>query len=225
MAEQLLKETEPIRKATIEEVPDEEEITKHTEIPLFKVKTGSEELQNLQEGETLLAYYPRQPVIGIFETEMSPSSSEWDFPQENLWIRAKISMSQELAQKEREDKPEAKKSLDKLLPEHYRHYKTVFEKSASERFPTSQPWDHAIDLKPDFLPKDCKIYPLSPAEQTKLDEFLDENLRKGYILPLNPLWHPHSSLLQRRIPMHLSLAKIIIISTRELSRMPTHYHS
>ena len=90
-------------------------------------------------------------------------------------------MSQELTQKEREGKQEMKKSLDELLPEHYRHYKMVFEKSASERFPTSRSWDHAIDLKTDFILKDCKIYPLSPAEQAKLDKFLDENLRKGYI--------------------------------------------
>jgi hypothetical protein len=62
-------------------------------------------------------------------------------------------------------------------------YKSVFEKEASERFPESQPWDHAIDLKPDFIPKDCKVYPLTLAEQTKLDKFLKENLRKGYIRP------------------------------------------
>ena len=186
MVEQPPERTKPIRKATIEEVPDEE-ITKNLETPLFKVEIEAEELQNLKEGETLLAYYPGQPVIGIFKMETPSSSSEWDFPQENVWIRAKISMSQELAQKEREGKQETKKSLDELLPEHYRHYKTVFEKSASERFPTSRPWDHAIDLKTDFIPKDCKIYPLSPAEQAKLDEFLDKNLCKGYICPSKSL--------------------------------------
>src|SRR3984885_15791821 len=119
MVEQPRERTEPIQKATIEEIPDEE-ITQNLEMPLFKVEMEAEKLQDLKEGETLLAYYPGQSVIGIFETETSPSSSEWDFPQENVWIRAKISMSQELAQKEREDKPETKKSLDELLPEHYR---------------------------------------------------------------------------------------------------------
>ena len=92
-------------------------------------------------------------------------------------------MSQQLTHKEQEGQPEVKKSLDDIIPEHYRQYKTVFEKSASERFPSSQPWDHAIDLKPDFIPKDCKIYPLSPAKQAKLDEFIDKNLCKGYIRP------------------------------------------
>jgi len=48
--------------------------------------------------------------------------------------------------------------------------------------PEHKPWDHAIDLKPDFIPKDCKVYPLSPEEQKEQDKFL-ENLRKGYIRP------------------------------------------
>jgi hypothetical protein len=38
-------------------------------------------------------------------------------------------------------------------------------------------------LKPDFIPKDCKVYPLTLAKQTKLNEFLKENLQKGYIQP------------------------------------------
>jgi len=54
---------------------------------------------------------------------------------------------------------------------------------ASEHFPELQPWDHAIDLKLDFIPKDCKVYPLTPTKQKKLDEFLDDNLQKGYIRP------------------------------------------
>jgi len=48
-------------------------------------------------------------------------------------------------------------------------------------------WDHAIDLKPNFIPKDCKVYPLSPEEQKKQDKFLEENLRKGYIRPSKSL--------------------------------------
>ena len=35
----------------------------------------------------------------------------------------------------------------------------------------------------DFVPKDCKVYQLTPKEDWKLIEFLDENLKKGYIRP------------------------------------------
>jgi len=50
--------------------------------------------------------------------------------------------------------------------------------------PEHKSWDHAIDLKPNFILKDCKVYPLSPEEQKEQDKFLEENLRKGYIRPL-----------------------------------------
>ena len=104
---------------------------------MFRIEVEEDDMvtETLQEGETLLAYYPSQPIIRVFETEISPS--EWDYPQGNIWIRAKVSMSQQLAHKEQEGQPEAKKSLDDIIPEHYRQYKMVFEKSASEQFPSS----------------------------------------------------------------------------------------
>jgi RNase H-like domain found in reverse transcriptase/Reverse transcriptase (RNA-dependent DNA polymerase) len=92
-------------------------------------------------------------------------------------------MSQKLAHGSTKDQEENKKTLDELLPEQYQDYKRVFEKAASERFPDKKVWDHAIDLKPDFAARNCKVYPLTPGEQVKLDEFLNENLKKGYICP------------------------------------------
>ena len=59
----------------------------------------------------------------------------------------------------------------------------MFEKKVSERFPISRDYDHAINLKPDFVPRNCKVYPLSPKETELMNEFIDENLRKGYIRP------------------------------------------
>ena len=53
---------------------------------------------------------------------------------------------------------------------------------AAHRFPDSREWDHAIDLKPDApATMDCKVYPLSPAEDIALQTFLSKNLDKGYI--------------------------------------------
>ena len=84
-----------------------------------------------------------------------------------------------LAQRHNQD--EKPKTLEELVPAQYLSYQTVFEKTAAERFPTSRPWDHAIDLKPGFVPKDFKAYQLSPREEQAVNEFIDENLRKGYI--------------------------------------------
>src|SRR6201996_6893797 len=103
------------------------------------------------------------------------------YPLDEIWINAKTGISQTLAIQESADKKE--KTLDEMLPAEVMDYKDVFDKQTAERFPESRPWDHAIDLKEDFVPKDCKIYPLSPPEQIELDKFIDENLAKGYIRP------------------------------------------
>jgi len=100
---------------------------------------------------------------------------ESSLEDEAIWIQAKTSISQGLAHQYIDDKAKVK------LPEIYAEYRTIFEKEASERMPERKAWDHTIDLKTDFIPKDCKIYPLSPEEQKEQDKFLKENLRKGYI--------------------------------------------
>ncbi|ESK81802.1 hypothetical protein Moror_16774 [Moniliophthora roreri MCA 2997] len=92
-------------------------------------------------------------------------------------INAKLSTSQVLAQAH---KVKAK-LLEELLLPYLSDYVDRFEKKKAKRFPPSQPYDHAIDLKPEFKPRDCKIYSLSPKERIEQDKFLDENLRKGYI--------------------------------------------
>jgi len=102
---------------------------------------------------------------------------ESSLKDEAIWIQAKTSISQGLAHQHIDDKAKVE------LPKIYAEYRTVFKKEASERMPERKTWDHAIDLKTDFIPKDCKIYPLSPKEQKEQDKFLEENLRKGYIRP------------------------------------------
>ena len=42
-------------------------------------------------------------------------------------------------------------------------------------------WDHAIDLREGFVPKKGKIYPLSRIEREEVQEFVKDQLRKGYI--------------------------------------------
>ena len=68
-----------------------------------------------------------------------------------------------------------------MLPPEYNSWKKVFKKEASERFPEHRPWDHAIELHEDFIPKRGKIYNLSPLQQTSLDQWIKEQLGKGYI--------------------------------------------
>jgi hypothetical protein len=69
-----------------------------------------------------------------------------------------------------------------LMPVEYHKYGKVFSDEKVQCFPTSHPWDHAIDLiseVPAML--NCKVYLLTPGQQKALDEFLDKHLKKGYI--------------------------------------------
>src|ERR1700761_8001635 len=71
-----------------------------------------------------------------------------------------------------------------LVPKELQHFERGFSKEAAQRFPTSKPWDHAIELLPNAPPVlDCKVYPLTQAEQVAQDAFLKEHLQKGYIIP------------------------------------------
>jgi len=49
--------------------------------------------------------------------------------------------------------------------------------------PTRKIWDYAIDLKKTFKLRKGRIYPLSKDEREKVQKFVDDQLRKGYIRP------------------------------------------
>ncbi|RXW14033.1 hypothetical protein EST38_g11824 [Candolleomyces aberdarensis] len=98
-----------------------------------------------------------------------------------IWIQAKTTASQTFAQKHEEPRKEI--PLKEQIPKEYHDYLSVFDKEANTQFPPKRPWDHAIDLKPDFVPRRGKIYSIAPSERNSLDEFIQENLAKGYIRP------------------------------------------
>ena len=49
--------------------------------------------------------------------------------------------------------------------------------------PTRKIWDHAIDLKETFKPRKRRIYPLSKNEREEVQNFINNQLKKGYIRP------------------------------------------
>jgi hypothetical protein len=112
-----------------------------------------------------------------------------DYTEDNdnsIAVRAGFTKSQELA--EAAFAATKQKAYNEIVPKAYRNYDNVFSKKASKRKPKFGPFDHAIDLKPGFKPKPCKLYPLLPSEQVSLDEWLREHVEKGYI-------HPSKSLM------------------------------
>ena len=96
--------------------------------------------------------------------------------EEELWINIKTGVAQELAQKEA--KKQKTKTLKEMIPLELMDYHDVFDKKKAKQFPKPRPWDHAIDLKPDFIPKDCKVYPLTPQEHMEMDKFINETSQK-----------------------------------------------
>jgi len=49
--------------------------------------------------------------------------------------------------------------------------------------PTWKIWDHAIDIKEGFVLRKEKVYPLSREKREEVCEFINKQLRKGYIRP------------------------------------------
>ena len=47
--------------------------------------------------------------------------------------------------------------------------------------PTQKLWNHAIDLRKDFMPRKGQIYPLSRTEKEEVQVFVESQLKKGYI--------------------------------------------
>jgi len=70
-----------------------------------------------------------------------------------------------------------------MVPQKFYKWLKVFGKIESKRMPTRKPWDHAINLKEDFVPKKGRTYLISRQEKEEVREFVEEQLRKGYIRP------------------------------------------
>ena len=68
-----------------------------------------------------------------------------------------------------------------MVSEEYHKYLLLFNKKKSEQFPPARTWDHKIEIKPTFEPKAFKLYKLFFAEIKKQENFVEENLQKGYI--------------------------------------------
>ncbi len=69
------------------------------------------------------------------------------------------------------------------MPVQYCNFRDIFSKEAFDKLPPWKAWDHAIDLTPGAELPCSQTFPLSPAEQKELDDFLCKNLANGCICP------------------------------------------
>ena len=88
---------------------------------------------------------------------------------------------------EEEEAARSEAEAKKLVPEKFHEWIKVFGKKQSERMLTRKVWDHAIDVKEEFVLRKGKMYPLSREKREEVREFVKEQLRKGYIRLLKSL--------------------------------------
>ena len=101
------------------------------------------------------------------------------FQKREAWLSGetigKVTISTQIAQ---ETKP-----TETTLPEWCKDFEDVFSEKSHEKLPPHRPYDHVIDLKPNFVPKIAKIYPLNPLEMETCKSFVEEHLKTGRIIP------------------------------------------
>jgi hypothetical protein len=82
-------------------------------------------------------------------------------------------------------------SLESLLPEEVRDFKDVFSPKEAEKLPPHRPHDHDIRLLEGKTPPFGPLYAMSQDKLKALKEWLEENLRKGFVrLSLSPAASP-----------------------------------
>ena len=78
---------------------------------------------------------------------------------------SKVTFATTLAQNVKDNEPYT-------IPPEYRDFRDVFDKAQINQLLFSQSYNYAIELKLDFVPKNCKVYPLTLKEEEALDTFL-----------------------------------------------------
>jgi hypothetical protein len=67
------------------------------------------------------------------------------------------------------------------LPEEYQDFQDVFSKEEADHLPAHRLYDHTIPLQDDTQPPFGPVYNLTPEELVVLREYIDKNLKRGFI--------------------------------------------
>ena len=78
------------------------------------------------------------------------------------------------------------------IPEEYHEFTDVFSESQAESLPEHRPYNLKIELEDGAKPPIGRVYALSAVGQEVLRQFMDQNLRNGFICPSRS---PHGVLI------------------------------
>ena len=115
-----------------------------------------------------------EPVEISAATVESPSQTLSD-----QWIQDKMTKSQLLTYQKNVGNG---KPIEEIIPEEFHEFiLTVFSERPIGTLPTRKQYNHAIDLKPDFVPYVQKPFRMDLKQREAVEEFIEENLAKGFI--------------------------------------------
>ena len=86
-------------------------------------------------------------------------------------------------QEKKEEIEENHKKIEELVPRRFLKWRKVFGQVELERMSTRKIWDYVIDLKEMFKPQKERIYSLSKNKREEVQNFMEDQLKKGYIKP------------------------------------------
>jgi hypothetical protein len=115
----------------------------------------------------------------LFELWIYRLIGQREFKVRDQWIK-KTNAAQVFAQRYAEHKKE-NLMLEQQIPKEYHEYLSVFLKEKALQHPEHKLWEHRINLKPGFVSKTHKAFPLPLDEMKLAKEFVEENLQKEYI--------------------------------------------
>ncbi|KAI2648707.1 Transposon Tf2-6 polyprotein [Labeo rohita] len=79
--------------------------------------------------------------------------------------------------------PVSQPAANSTIPADYQDLLEAFSRTKATLLPPHRPGDCAIDLLPDFTPPRGRIYPLSHPESEAMNNYIQEELAKGFIRP------------------------------------------
>jgi hypothetical protein len=183
--------------AKIKEIPDEdphipmetspifntkEDIWNNYELPVTDVSTYS-----LHDEDVLIEYLMDGSEMRLIENLSFDTLLTRDGTSK---IKQKQSPSMKFSNKAQQfavtgahsEIEQKKKFFEELVPDYLHDFADIFAKDGLNCLPPECPGiDHHIEMKPGFVPKTSKIYPLSEKERSAVKAFINENVKKGFI--------------------------------------------
>jgi hypothetical protein len=177
--------------ASIEEIPDEEMMVPEETAPVFDTKEDIWEnyepmvtditTYQLWDEDVIIEYSADGMEMRLIENVSLDSPFMKDGTSKNEMKFSNKAQQFAIAGVHSEVELK-KKSFEELVPSYLHDFHDIFAKDGLNRLPPEQPGiDHHIEMKPGFILKTSKIYPLSEKERSAVKVFINENRKKGFI--------------------------------------------